>query len=174
MRKLTIFLFSLCLFACSNSMTFPEGDVPFIEYEYGSYGIDFIYNLYSINITINGDGTGKISTPINEDIGIDENAPRTIEFEVDEEAIESLQREIKSSDFFSLPDGLSQVNVLDGGYQYITVYTTEQTKKVGGSNPEEKTIDILSNQILEMIPENKIDIFRENIKEYQREQGFIE
>ena len=92
MRVLSTIIFSVFLFGCTTPVAFPEEDEPFVEYEYGNYGPDLIYNLYSRKITFYGNGQGKISTAVNEDIGIDQNAPHTIEFELSEESINSLKK----------------------------------------------------------------------------------
>ena len=47
MRKLFVGILAVFLFGCSHALTFSEEDEPFIEYEYGDYGPDLIYNLYS-------------------------------------------------------------------------------------------------------------------------------
>lgn len=169
MRKLGLFLCLLILFGCTNSLAFPEDNSPFIEYEYGNYGPDSVFNLYSTKIIFNGNGTGQITTSIDKEIGIDENAPYTVDFKIDNQAVKSLQHVIEDSDFFVLSEDLSQIDAVDGGYQYITVHTTEETKTLGGSNLDEETIEILSEQILEMIPDNQLEIFHERIREYQRD-----
>lgn len=172
MRALPAIIFSVFLFGCTSSVSFPEDDEPFVEYEYGDYGPDLIYNLYSKKITFYGNGQAKISTPINENIGIDENAPHTIEFELSNEAVNSLKSEIEVSDFFSLPEDVSQMDVVDGGYEYLTVFTENQTKTSGGSNPDNKILKSLSDQILQAIPDDTIASFNEGIKKYQSRQGF--
>ena len=165
---------SVFLFGCTNSLTFSEENEPIIEYEYGDYGSDLIYNLYSTKIIFYGDGQGKITTPINEESGIDKEAPRTIAFELKNKDMKELQSEIEASRFFSLPEDLSDMSVMDGGYKYITVHTVDQSRRVGGSNPDNETINTLSEQIIEKVPDGIIHSFREGIEEYQREQGLRE
>ena len=95
MRKLFVGILAVFLFGCSHALTFSEEDEPFIEYEYGDYGPDLIYNLYSRKIIFYGNGKGEITTPINEEMGIDENAPHTVEFELEDEEIKALQSELE-------------------------------------------------------------------------------
>lgn len=174
MRKLISFVMLLILVGCTNSLTFPENHEPFVEYEYGAFGPDIIYNLYSTKIIFYGDGIGVITTPINEEIGIDEQAPHTIEFEIDNEAIESLQAEISDSNFFTLPEDLSDIEVVDGGYEYMTVHTVDQSKTVGGDNPHNETLEALSDKVFEMLPDGLLRSFHDGIEEYQREQGLFD
>ena len=171
MRKLFAVIIAVFLFGCSHALTFSEEDEPFIEYEYGPYGPDADYNLYSRKIIFYGNGKGEITTPIDESIGIDENAPHTVEFELEAEEIKALQSEIEKSKFFSLPEDLTDLSVMDGGYKYITVHTTDKSKKVGGGNPDNETLDALAAQIKEMVPRGTIRSFNEGIEEYQRKQG---
>ena len=63
---------------------------------------------------------------------------------------------------------------MDGGYKYITVHTTDKSKKVGGGNPDNETLDKLSDQMKEIIPKGTIRSFNEEIEEYQSEQGVRE
>ena len=60
---------------------------------------------------------------------------------------------------------------MDGGYKYITVHTTDKSKKVGGGNPDNETLDALAAQIKEMVLRGTIRSFNEGIEEYQRKQG---
>lgn len=174
MRKFISITMLFFLFGCTSSLTFSEENEPFIEYEYGNYGPDLIYNLYSTEIILYGDGKGRVRTPINEEIGIDENAPHTVEFELEAEDVESLQSEIEASNFFSLPEDLSEMDVMDGGYEYITVHTIDQSKTAGGSNPDNETINALSEQIMEMVPGGIVGSFHEGIENYQMEKGLRE
>ena len=171
MRKLFVGILAVFLFGCSHALTFSEEDEPFIEYEYGDYGPDLIYNLYSRKIIFYGNGKGEITTSINEEMGIDENAPHTVEFELEDEEIKVLQSELEKNKFFSLPEDLTDLSVMDGGYKYITVHTTDKSKKVGGGNPDNETLDALAAQIKEMVPRGTIRSFNEGIEEYQRKQG---
>src|SRR5699024_12597033 len=100
MRKYISLDMLFFLFGCTSSLTFSEENKPFIEYEYGNYGPDLMYNLYSTEIIFYGVGEGKVTTPINEEIGIDENAPHTAEFELEAEEAESLQSEIHERNLF--------------------------------------------------------------------------
>src|SRR5690625_8014493 len=120
MRKFISLAMLFFLFGCTSSLTFSEENEPFIEYEYGNYGPDLMYNLYSTEIIFYGDGEGKVTTPINEEIRIAENEPHTVEFKLEAEDVESLQSEIEASNFLSLLEDLSDTDVMDRVYKYIT------------------------------------------------------
>lgn len=162
------------LSGCATEVKFPEGDEPFLEYQYGNYGPDLFYNLYTKEITFYTDGQAELSTPIDNEIGIDSNAPHTLLFEIESEEMKKLQTEIIKSDFFSLPEDLTDLDVMDGGYKFLTIHTEEESKKVGGGNPDNETLDYLSDQVIKIVPEGILRSFDENIENYQKEQGLHE
>lgn len=162
------------LSGCATEVKFPEGDESFLEYQYGNYGPDLFYNLYTKEITFYTDGQAELSTPIDNEIGIDSNAPHTLLFEIESEEMKKLQTEIIKSDFFSLPEDLTDLDVMDGGYKFLTIHTEEESKKVGGGNPDNETLDYLSDQVIKIVPEGILRSFDENIENYQKEQGLHE
>lgn len=163
MRKFVIIIFSFLLGGCLKSMEFPQEEA-FIEYEYGDYGPDLIGNLYPKIITLYGNGKGELS------MLADEGPRHTITFEIEDEAVRSLQETIEEVDLFSIPEDLSEMDVVDGGYEYLTVFTTDENHTIGGSNPNNESLDRLSEEIFQAIPDEVLPSFNEEIEKYQKEK----
>ena len=172
MKKIIIIILLFIVNGCSAPLVFPNEQEPFVEYEFGAYGPGLIYNLYPKVITLYGSGRASISTPLDEELGIDEQAPHTYEFEVGIEDIKSLKNVIEDSNFFSLPADISERDVLDGGYQYLTIHLEDKSHTVGGSNPDNETLSIISEHILKLLPDGVLESFDKEITEYQRGKGF--
>lgn len=174
MRILYTMVFSILLVGCTASIVFPAGDTAFIEYEYGDYGPDLMYNLYPETITLFSNGQGNISTPVDKEIGIDQNAPHTVSFEIGEDAVQSLQDTLEERRFFSLSEDLSEMEVMDGGYEYLTVFTEDKQHTIGGNNPNNETLDILTEEIIQVMPDGTITSFNEGIEASQKQKGLRE
>ena len=71
-----------------------------------------------------------------------------------------------------MPEDLSQVDVMDGGYEYLTIFTEDQSKTSGGSNPDNETLNSLSDQIFQIVPENTITSFNEGIERISKQTRF--
>lgn len=170
MRLLALLVPSIIFSGCA-SLSFSTDGEPFAEYEYGTYGPDLIYNLYPTHITIYGNGQGTVSTPTNEEIGIDQKGPHTVTFEVNSEELKAFQNLIEESNFFSMPEILNNIDVLDGGYKYLTIHTAEKSKRVGGSNPDDKTLQALTDYMVEIVPDGLLQSFHDGIEQHQRETG---
>ncbi|GAA0362785.1 hypothetical protein GCM10008932_14100 [Alkalibacterium iburiense] len=158
-------------FSKSTPLTFSNENKPYVVYEYGSYGPDLTYNLYSTHITLFKDSKGTVSTPINTSIGIDREAPRIVNFEVPAEDLEVLQVLVEASDFYSLPKDLSNVGSMDGGYTFLTIYAKGKKKRVGGSNPFDETFKNITDYLDQIVPDSVLRQFNEGIRHYQREMG---
>lgn len=158
-------------FSKSTPLTFSNENKPYIVYEYGSYGPDLTYNLYSTHITLFKDSKGIISTPIDQSIGIDRDAPRIVNFEVPAKDLEALQVLVEASDFYSLPKDLSSEGSMDGGYTFLTIYTKGKKRRAGGSNPFDETFKHLTDYLDQIVPDSVLRQFNEGIRQYQRTVG---
>ncbi len=66
------------------------------------------------------------------------------------------------------------MEVMDGGYEYLTVFTEDKQHTIGGSNPNNETLDILTEEIFQVIPDGTRASFNEGIEAYQKQKGLRE
>ena len=167
MKWILPLMLGLLLVGCSDSIAFPEDDQVFMERE-SSPAYGYKLEFYPVHILLYGDGRGRITTPINEALYINEEAPHTVDFQVDLEDLESLKKNIENSNFFSLEEDLSNHNSMDGGYTYLTIYTKEGEKRVGGLNPDDKTLEDLSRKMTDLLPEGLYQSYTNDLDQYQK------
>src|SRR5699024_12671974 len=98
---------------------------------------------YPRNIAVHQDGTLHVYTEATEEIIVEDDAP-IVEVTLTDEEVQSIKETIQDNRFFSLPKDVSDLDVMDGPMQYITVFTDTESKEIGRERSEEHTSELQS------------------------------
>lgn len=118
------------------------------------------HSEYSVakNIIIYNNGKG-----VYEEKTISGKYHASVEFEIDENHITTLQNVIARVNFMELDEDIS-TDSCDGDYKYITVYADDTSHKSGGLNPNTKRFTRLEDVILTNVPDDVVKECDEKLK----------
>lgn len=145
---LILTVFSCVLFGCKGNNYLNFTDDILVCYQTTPV-YDSEYSI-SKNITIYNNGKG-----VYEEETISGKYHASVEFDIDETRITSLQNIISRVNFMELDEDIS-TDSCDGSYKYITVYADDTNHKSGGLNPDAKRFTSLEDAILVNVPNDAI------------------
>lgn len=169
-KILTALFILFILSACTNDIDFVE-DEPFVKLTPYLAAEGTIVDHFPKNITVSDNGevvvfTEDVLDRRGEEVELDagENPP-TIEKEISSEEVKELQDLIKKNKFFSIPEDITDYDVMDGGGSRITVYTTDGERTVGGENTDHEGYLEIRNYIYDLVKDEYSD-WVEETEEY--------
>lgn len=140
MRKVIVLVFVIfvLLIGCTKKIDFVE-EGPFVKLELYSASEGTYLDHFPKIITVSHDGSVDVFTKerVRDDGRVEmkagDDAP-TIEKKISEKEVNEIKQLIEKNRFFSLPNDVTDYDVMDGSGSRITVYEREREKKVGGEN----------------------------------------
>lgn len=157
-QYLLVIWFAL-LVGCSPSYDFAT-DGPFVTTTVSPGGPDDYRNLISETIAIYDDGTLILSSD-----GETETAAPIYQTELTKDEIEQLKTLIIEEDFFKLDNDITTPSE-DGAKYSITVFLTDQTKKVSGWNPDNEHFHTIRKHILKLVNQESRSQWSTEMSEY--------
>jgi|SRR5690625_2570139 len=152
-----VFIIFLLLIGCSNKVDFIDVDEdPFVKLELYSASEGTYLDHFPKIITVSNDGSVHVFTEesVRKDgrieMKVGDDAP-TIEKKISAKAVKEIKQVIETNRFFSIPQDVTDYDVMDGSGSRITVYEKEKQRKVGGENSSNDRYneikDIIFNQV---------------------------
>lgn len=127
---------------------------------------DWHYRL----ITIYNNGNGEISAYFPKDRYSDEFDKKvTVEFNLDESKMNSLQSYIARTGFVNLEKDLSTDSV-DGTYKTMTIYLKNGVYEVHGLNIENKNFNLLVESMCNIIGKDLFDEYNRKFEDFQSQR----
>lgn len=127
------FMLLILLASCSNKIDFVE-EKPFVQLELYSASEGTYLDHFPKIITVSNNGSVHLFTKETTDIHgkVDmkagEDAP-SIRKEISTEEVDKIKQSIENNRFFSLPEDVTDYDVMDGDGSSITVYEKENKKQ---------------------------------------------
>jgi len=138
-------IISVIAIGCTKKINFTT-DGPFIILKSVSGGENYYVEFYPKYIAVYGDGTARIYTEGGGEIIVGEDAP-VREVQLTDDEIEEIKETIEENQFLKLDTDISDQRVLDGSSHYITVYTENESKEVGGYSPDDDNFDAIYSKV---------------------------
>jgi len=156
------------LVGCQNLDFNEEG--PFAVYTYHILGPDDYRNMYTTDISVYNDGQVIVTAKESEKLQIGPNAPR-IETKVEQENITELKELIETNKLWHSKEDLSDYDSVDGASKYVTIHLKDESKKIGGQNPNDEAFLEVFNYIHQLVDSDDFSNWREEIIEYIYEKN---
>lgn len=167
-RHIKLFLFILLIIAvmasCNKEFDY-ETEEPFIVVTSSPLGPDDFRNLYSSNYAIYDNGKLMLYTEPADDRKISDDAPM-YETQIKQEEVEALKQLIEKNKFWELKEDLSNLDVMDGSSLYMTVNLTDESRTVGGQNPDDPKFTEVTDYVVDLVNDEDYKVWNENIKEH--------
>lgn len=171
MRKAigSLFIIFSLLIGCTNKIDFVD-EKPFVKLELYSASEGTYLAHFPKIITVSNDGSVHVFTKerVRKDgrveMKVGDDAP-TIKKKISAEEVKEIKQVIESNRFFSIPEDVTDYDVMDGGGSRITVYEKEQKRKVGGENSSNEGYNAIEKVIFNHVKDEYYDWVKET-KEY--------
>ena len=161
-----ILFFTLMVFlvvGCTDKYNYAT-DEPFIVVTSYSAGPDDYREMYEENVAIDHDGKLVLYTIGDDDLIIKQDAP-ILEVQLNDEQINQVKKDIEEKGFWKLPSDVSTPSE-DGGFAYITVNLIDETKEVGGLNPDDERFNDIFQSAWSLVDGEDYQSWTEEIEEH--------
>lgn len=171
MRKaigLVVIIFIL-LIGCTNKIDFAE-DEPFVKLELYSASEGSYVDHFPKYITVSNDGSVHVFTKEVVDwtgeiaLKVEDDAP-TIQKKISEKNVKEIKQVIEENRFLSIPENVTDYDVMDGSGSRITVYEKNQKRKVGGENSSHKRYNAIEEIIFNQV-KDEYDDWKRDTEDY--------
>lgn len=169
-KKISLLLLTILLLLVGCQKLDFEREGPFAVYTYYILGPDDYRNFYQTVISVYDDGQVLLTTKENDDLQIGPDAPR-VETKVNREQIVELQQLIETNKLWQSEEDLSDYDSVDGASQYITIHLTDESKTIGGQNPNDESFLKVFNYIHHLIDPDEFSAWHDDIREYIYERN---
>lgn len=149
---------------CSKNLDFAT-DEPFIVVSSSIAGPDIARNFYPTNISLYDNGKLVLHTETTEKIVIGEDAP-IVKMQLEENEVDNVKRLIKKNEFWKFKEDVSDDDSVDGSFLYITVNLTDESKTVGGLNPDHPEFNDIADYVRKLVSDDDYRWWNKEIKEY--------
>jgi len=167
-QRIYLFIFMILLSAlvvgCSTKTNY-ETDGPFIIFSHSPAGPDEYRNMFARNYSITENGKLTLYTESEDRIKIGDDAP-VYEAQLQKSEVEKLKQLIEKNKFWNLQEDVSDDNSVDGSFLSITVNLTDQSKTVGGLNPNDSKFTEIADYIFNLIDVEDYRQWEEEIMNY--------
>lgn len=175
---LTAMLF-MCVFvcmACSKGNPGENDDIhfvdegPFVKLELYSASEGSYLDHFPKNITVSDDGSVYVFTKEMVDwdgeivLKVEDDAP-TVQKKISKKEVKEIKQVIEENRFLSIPEDVTDYDVMDGSGSRITVYEKGQERKVGGENSSNQRYNAIEDIIFNQVKDEYKDWVTET-KEY--------
>lgn len=171
MKKIFVLLLPvmvlLPLISSCNTKTNYATDEPFIIITIQPAGEDDYRNLFSRNIALYDDGRLLLYKTKEDSEDIDTEAPFW-ETQLTETDTKAVKTAIEDHHFWRMPEDVSSPSE-DGTFYYTTVHLTDETKTVGGLNPDHESFFAIQDMVKSKIPDNEYEDWQEKTTDYMFE-----
>ncbi len=158
-------LFLILTSGCSKKLDYDYAtDEPFIVVSSSIAGPDIARNFYPTNISLYDNGKLVLHTESTKDIFIGEDAP-VVELEVEKSEVDSIKRLMKKNGLWELGD-VSDNDSVDGSFLYITVNLIDESKTVGGLNPNNDSFNEIFDSVSDLVDSEDYRLWHEEINDY--------
>ena len=165
MRLIMLAIVSVILATgCGKKVNYAT-DEPFIIVTSYSAGPEDVRNMFKRNVSVSEDGTLVLYTEPEEEIKLGDDAPM-LEVELTKNEVAEIKNAIAKNKFWTMKENLSDYNIQDGGYLYVTVNLVEESKTVGGLNPNNERLNDISHHVRRLIPKEAYRQWDEEITEH--------
>lgn len=151
---------------CSDHTNYEENG-PFMIVSSSSNSAEKLGEYYPVTYSVYEDGTIILSTEPLKVRGkkVDAEDPPEYETHVRVEEVKEIQSLIEKSDFWKMNEDIS-VESEDGGSIYVTVHLTNQSKKVGGLNPNDEDFLNIKQYVSSIVDSTDFKKWDTQVKEY--------
>lgn len=150
--------------SCSQKTNY-ETEKPFIVVTTSPAGEGDYRNFFTRNYSIYSSGKLILYTKANEKLNIDDDAP-VFETQLESEKIEKLKKLIEKNKFWKLEEDQSDNDSADGTFHYITINLTDQSKTVGGLNPNNPNFTGISDYVIHLVRDEDYKIWEKTKQDY--------
>ncbi|MFA8438385.1 hypothetical protein [Pueribacillus sp. YX66] len=147
MNLAILFLFML-MSGCSQKTNY-ETDGPFIIVKTAPAGPDDVRNLFTEHYAIEENGMLTLYTEATNRIKLGNDAP-VLKIKLSDKEVEKVKELIRKNKFWNFKEDLSNLDVSDGYSLYITVNLTDESKTVGGWNPDKPEFTEIANYVMNL------------------------
>ncbi|SDZ09605.1 hypothetical protein SAMN05421736_10658 [Evansella caseinilytica] len=163
--KLFPFLILLLVMTGCNETTNYEADGPFIVVTSSPAGEDDFRNLFSRNYAIYENGKLIVYTEPESKLKVGDDAP-VYESQLKEEEVDQLKQLIEKNKFWKFHEDLSDNDTQDGSFLYVTIHLTDQSKTVGGLNPNNPKFIEIADYVFDLISDDDDELWEEEITDH--------
>lgn len=161
-------IISVLLIGCTNKIDFVDEE-PFVKLEVYSASSGTYLDHFPKIITVSNDGSVNVFTKDSNEMKVGEDAP-TIKREISAKEVKAIKQVIEKNRFFSIPEDVTDYDVMDGVGSRITVYAQDEQRKVGGENPSNKRYNAIEEIIFDQVKDEYDDWVNET-KDYLFERN---
>lgn len=165
MRKGFVYFVLLLVFIGGCQQINYETNGPFVIATSSPAGPEEYRNMYSSNVAVTNDGEVTLYTEAKDGLEIGDDAP-VFETKISKNEVAKLKALIKRNKFWKLKDDISDDDSVDGGFLYITVNASDESKRVGGLNPYDPNFLELHDYIFDLISNEDFGNWREEIQRH--------
>lgn len=144
---------------------------PFIIVTSYSAGPDDYREMYDVNIEINNDSNLVVYTTGNDDLDIGEDAPM-LEAQLTKDEMQQMKEAIEENKFWKLPRDVSTPSE-DGVFRYVTVNLADESKEVGGLNPDQERFNDVYQFAWDLVKDNDYRKWTEEVEEHIWERNSL-
>lgn len=158
-------VFLIFITGCNNYTNYAK-DGPFISVRSSSASMESYEKSYPITYAVYENGTLILSTDPLKKRGrvIDEDPPEH-EVTIDNEKVKEIQSLIEKNNFWKMAEDIS-IESEDGGYIYVTVHLTDESKTVGGLNPKNDDFLEIQQYVSSVVPSSGFKKWSTQVEEY--------
>ncbi len=128
---------------------------------YSPAGPDDFRNMFLQNYFIYENGKLIVYTEPGKRLKIDDNAP-VYESELSKKEVDQVKTLIEQNKFWKFKEDLT-VDSEDGAFLYMTVKLTNESKKVGGLNPNDLKFKELTNHVIDLVNDKDYEFWKKEI-----------
>lgn len=163
----------LLLTGCSKYFTYDfdqvtdydyADDEPFIITYSSSAGEDITQNMYRTIISIAQNGELRVYTEGRDSLEIHDDAP-VLKKQLSDDEVKDVQDVIEEQGFWKLPKDVTAPSE-DGSFSYVTVNLKDDSKKVGGLNPDNDRYTKIRHSVTSLVDDDEYAEWKEEIGEH--------
>jgi len=162
------FIFLLFIFGCSTDYNY-ESEGPFITVSSASAGEIEINEHFNVNYSVYENGDLHLYSTERDDPYIGNDAP-VFKTKISNEEVEQIKSLLEKYNFHKMKNDLS-VDSEDGSFLYVTVYLEDESKKVGGLNPDDEQFLSIIEYVRGLVKSDDRSAWYEEIREYIEENN---
>lgn len=159
-----LFIMFITLGGCSTDLDFATDD-PFIVIKTVPIEANEYRYFYPRKTAVYDSGKVKKYTEETDTIKVGDDAPE-VEQELSDEEVDELKEIIEKNKFFKLKKDLTDKSVMDGESVHVTVNLKDESKTVGGENPDDEGLDEIRDYTEELIEGDASKQWNEDIDDY--------
>jgi len=150
--------------SCSQKKNY-DTEGPFIVVTSSPGGEEEYREFFPRNFSVYDNGQLVLHTEPTDNIKVGNNAP-IYETELNKEEVEKIKKLIGENNFWRFREDLSDDNSLDASYIYITVNLTDESKTVGGLNPNFPNFLELADYVFDLVSDKDYRLWYKEITDH--------